>query len=191
MQLSPQDEVRIRAAAVDVQKRTCSRFALVVVPASDRYALYPLVYGTILALTVGAILAMLWPGLGLRTGFAITAGTAVVASLLFDWWPLRLILVPKHIKQAHARALAYREFAAQVLSSREHDNGMLFFVSLGERCVEIIADSDLHKRIGEEACREIVAKFSATANTGQLAEGLLTGIAASAAILEKHNPMSG
>lgn len=184
--LSADDEVRIRAAAADAQARTNARFALVIVPASDRYALFPLVYGASLAFLAGAMLAVFWPNVGLRLGFGVMVAAFLAASLLLDWWPLRLALVPKRIKHAHARDLAYREFAACVLANRKQESGMVFFVSLGERYIEILADRAVHERVGEQAWRSVVSGFVAAAKVGTLAEGFLAGIAAVAAILEKR-----
>lgn len=187
--LSANDEARIRAAVADAEARTNVRFALVVVPASDRYALFPLVYGASLAFLAGAVLAILWPGVGLRFGFGVMVATFLLASLLLEWWPLRLALVPARIKHAHARNLAYREFAACVLANQKHECGMVFFVSLGERYVEILADRNLHERVGEAAWRGVVAKFVAAAKTGKLAEGFLAGIDASAAAVEEQRQL--
>ena len=189
--LSAHDSERVHKAVAETEARTRARFALVVVPASDRYMFFPLVYGTLLALVAGAALAVIWPEIGLRVGLALQAAILVIASLLLDWRPLRLLLVPSHIKQMYARNMAHREFAARVLASREHESGMVFFVSLGERYVEIIADRALHERVGEEAWQRIVTKFAAAAKTGQLADGFLAGIEASARILETHVPTSG
>lgn len=184
--LSTDDEARIRAAAEDARTRTNARFTLVIVPASDRYTLFPLVYGAFLALFAGALLAIFWPNGGLRLGFGVMVAAFLLASLLLDWWPLRVALVPKHIKYAHARDLAHREFAARVLANRKQESGMVFFVSLSERYVEILADRNLHERVGEEAWRRIVAGFVSAAKTGKLAEGFLAGITASAALLEEQ-----
>lgn len=187
--LSAQDQDRIRAAVADAEARSQARFALVVVPASDRYALFPLVYGALLALLAGAVLAIFWPTLGFRLGFGVMAAAFVVISLLLDWWPLRLALVPKRIKCAHANDLAHREFAARVLAHRDRASGMVFFVSLGERYVEILADRSLHERVGEKAWQDIVAQFAAAAKAGKLAEAILACISASAAILERHRSL--
>ena len=185
--LSLDDEARIRVAVADAEARTHLRFALVIVPASDRYALFPLLYGAFLAFLAGAMLAIFRPGLGLQFGFGAMVAIFLVASLLLDWWPLRLALVPKRIKHAHARDLACREFAACVLANQKHESGMVFFVSLGEHYVEILADRSLHGLVGEEAWRRIVAGFISAAKAGKLAEGFLASIAASVAVVEEKH----
>jgi putative membrane protein len=151
MKLSADDKSRIHAAVTAAEARTHVHLAVSVVPASDRYALFPLAWGAVLALFAGGVMALGWPHLHLREAFAVEAGVFIVFSIAFDWWPLRLRLVPRHVRGRHAQALAHREFAARILASRERKGGVLFFVSLGERYAEIIADRETHARVGEAA----------------------------------------
>jgi len=176
MRLSAEEKSRIHAAVAAAEARTHVHIAVSVVPASDRYALFPLVWGAVAALLAGGVMALGWPHLHLREAFAIEACVFIVASLLFDWWPLRLKLVPRHVRSRHAQALAHREFAARILASSERKGGVLFFVSLGERYAEIIADRDTHMRVGEAAWKEIVGKYLAAARQDRIADGILTAI---------------
>jgi putative membrane protein len=128
-------------------------------------------------------MALFSPWLSLRESFAIEAGIFLVASLLFDWWPLRMLLVPRHIRDKHARAMAHHEFAARILASHERRGGVLFFVSLGERYAEIIADRETHARVGEAAWKEIVGNYLAAARQGRIADGIVTAIDACAAVV--------
>ncbi len=65
---------------------------------------------------------------------------------------------------------------------------MLFFVSLGERYVEVIADRDIHARVPEGIWDRIVADFIAAVKAGRLADGFIAAIEACAAVLETHYP---
>jgi putative membrane protein len=186
--LSPADHERLRASTAAVEARTHARFALVVVPLSDRYLLYPIVYATIASLAVGAVLALVSPHLEFRSGFIIEAAIFVALSLLIDWFPIRLMLIPKRIKHSHTRAFARAEFAARILGSHEPRHGIVFFVSLGERYVEIVADPNLHALVGEEAWSKIVADFVVAAKSGHLADGFIAAIERCGTILEGHYP---
>ncbi|MGH7014119.1 MAG: TPM domain-containing protein [Stellaceae bacterium] len=98
------------------------------------------------------------------------------------------MLVPRRVKHARARQLAHLEFAARILAQKEHPHGMLFFVSLGERYVEILADAALHAHVGEGEWQAIVDRFVAAAKAGALADGLIAAIESCAAHLERHFP---
>jgi putative membrane protein len=186
--LSTADHERIRTASQEAERRTQIRFALVIVPVSDRYSLYPIVWGALAAFLVAGVLAMAAPHESLRLGFLIEAATFCITSLIFDWMPLRLWLVPGRIKRRHAHALARHEFAAQILAASDHRGGMLFFVSLAEHHVEILVDRELHASIGEGVLNGIVADFVAAAADNRIADGVVAGIKACADILARHSP---
>lgn len=186
--LTPDERRRIDAAVAALEQRTSAIFALAIVPISDRYLLFPVVWSAIIALVATGVIALLRPELAIGDGFLVDAAVFAVLTLTFDWRPLRLLLVPRRVKHAHARQLAHREFAARVLASAQHRNGVLFFVSLGERYVEVIADRDIHARVGQAAWDKLVADFIAAVRAGRLAEGFIAAIEACGALLETHYP---
>ncbi|HEX6842343.1 MAG TPA: TPM domain-containing protein, partial [Stellaceae bacterium] len=186
--LSTAERERIHAATAAVERRTSALFALTIVPVSERYLVFPLVWGAVLALAATGVLALVRPDLGIGLGFVINAALFIVLSLVLDWLPLRLMLVPRRARHAHARQLAHREFAARILANAQHRNGVLFFVSLGERYVEIIADRDIHARVPAGIWDKIVADFIAAVKAGRLADGFIAALDACAALLETHYP---
>ena len=187
--LSDDARRRLDEAMALVAKRTSAHFALVITPISDRYQLFPLLWAAAIAFVTGGGMAIVWPHLPLSTGFLIEAATLAVLALIFDWLPLRLLLVPGHVKREHCADLARREFAARILADHEHRPGMLFFVSLGEHHVEILADNAVHTRIGQEAWNGIVADFVTSLQKNPLTvEGLLKSIDTCGALLARYFP---
>ena len=187
-QLTPAEHEKIQAAVSAAQANTQARFALVVVPASDRYQLVPIVWGAMLALVVLCGLALGLPYLDLRSAAIVVLAVFLVASLILEWRPLRMHAVPKRMKHDHARNLAHREFAVRILSHPEHGGGVLFFVSLAERYAEIIADHRLHQAAGQAAWDGIVSDFTRHAARGQFADGIIGAAKACGALLEEHHP---
>lgn len=173
--LSKDDHARLQAKIADAEKRTGMHLALVVVPVSDRYVMYPLAYGVLFALALGGALALFWPQLPLRSAFVGEAVVFAIFSVVFDWLPLRLLLVPRAIKRARARNFAHREFAARILTT--HRGGLLLFVSQGERYVELLADRELHGRVGQAAWDRIVGDVTSNAKSKPLVDCLLDAIA--------------
>ena len=185
--LSSEQSARIQAAVTDVERRTSAAFALAIVPVSDRYLLYPIVWGGIFGLAATGIAALLDAELTIGQGFLINAAVAAGLTLLLDWLPLRLLIVPKRIRRSHARQLAQREFAAHIIAA-QHRSSVLIFISLGEHYVEILADRDIHARVAEGTWDKLIADFVAAVKAGQLAEGLITAVRACGALLETHYP---
>lgn len=188
MRLSSDERARVQAALAAAQARTSARFAAMIVPVSDHYAMYPLAWGGLFALAVGAVLALFWQMIGLRLGFLMETAAFGLATLAFEWRPLRLALVPPRLKQMRARNMAHREFAAGILAARDHAEGLLFFAALGEHYVQIVASREVHARVGEEAWQRIVSEFSARAKPGNLSDALVSAIEACADRLATHFP---
>jgi putative membrane protein len=179
---------RIRAACDAADRRTHAHFAAVVTPMSDRYELFPVVWSALIALLAGGVMAVGWPGLGLRMAFAIQAAVFVVLSLVLDWQPLRMWLVPQRVKNMRASRMARREFGARVLSRKEHRSGVFLFVSLGERYVEVIASPDVHDQVDPATWDPIIAAFIAAVRAGRTADGVVAAIEACGALLAVSHP---
>ena len=161
---------------------------VVVVRASDRYSLYPLVFASFSAILVGAAVSLIRPELASRIVILIELMLAIALTLILDWRPLRLQIVPRRIKHARAWQLAHREFNAHVLASPQQRRRILLFVSLGERYVEIIADHETHALAPDGAWNRIVDEFLAAVKSGRLADGVLDAVAACGVILNTHHP---
>ncbi|MGY4306305.1 putative membrane protein [Bradyrhizobium sp. USDA 4369] len=69
-----------------------------------------------------------------------------------------------------------------------HNNGVLIYLLLADRDVEIIADRGIHAKVGaarwETICRMMEAEFRA----GRFEQGVMQGIAAVSAELAQHYP---
>ena len=185
--LTDEERRRIESAIGEIERSTSAHLAVVVVPASDRYSLYPPVWGQLGALLIVGIVAAFRPGLGIRASILVQLPTMIGLTLLFDWLPIRMALVPKPIQQSHARQLANREFAARVVHG-SHRNRILCFVSLGERYVEVIADRGVHSLVPDGTWNKIVDEFLTTVKAGHVADGVLAAIAACGAILKNTHP---
>jgi len=186
--LSVDDHKRLSAALAEVEKRTTARFVLVTVPLSDRYALYPIIYGAIVGLAVLGALALFWPELSLRMGFLAAAVGFAASSFLFERRPLRLMVVPKPVKHAHALAMAHHAFAARVLAQTDRKPGIVFFVSLGERYVEVVTDREVDLSVPQSTWDAVIADFTRAAKQKRLADGLVAAVESCAKVLEAHYP---
>jgi hypothetical protein len=63
-----------------------------------------------------------------RTTILIQLSFLIVLTLLLDWLPIRLSIVPERVKHAHARQLTHREFNAHIAEGPKR-NRILLFVS--------------------------------------------------------------
>ena len=90
-----------------------------------------------------------------------------------------------------ARERAIDMFSQLRVWDTGHNNGVLVYLLLADRDVEIVADRGIHGRCGdavwEAICRDMEAKFRA----GRFEEGVITGIEAIGARLALHFPGDG
>lgn len=87
-----------------------------------------------------------------------------------------------------ARERALEVFSQLRVWDTEHNNGVLIYLLLADRHIEIIADRGIHTRLGQETweavCREMEAAFRA----GQFEAGALAGIQSVGQHLARHFP---
>jgi putative membrane protein len=186
--LTAEERQRIDAAIAAVEQSTSADLDVIVTRASDRYSLYPVVWAGCGALAVAGIAALLVPGLNGGSVIIIQLLVLIVLTALCDWMPIRLWLVPTHVKHAHARQLAHREFRAHFAGDKTTRKCILFFVSLGEHYVEIIADHETHARVPFDVWNKMIGDFTAAVAAGRVADGLFGAIESCGGILKTHYP---
>lgn len=94
------------------------------------------------------------------------------------------------------RGQSARERAIEVFSQRriwdtEHDNGVLIYLLLADRDVEIVADRGIHAKVGAPAWEAICRRMEAAFRQSRYEQGVIEGIEAVAAHLTTHFPARG
>ena len=178
---------QITAVIHATERKTSGEFVAVVARASDHYL------GTALAWAAG--LALLLPGLLLFTGMgyvhiyqlqlALFTGLMLLFALVPD---LHLALVPKRVKHAAAACLARMQFHQQGVHLTRDRSGVLFFVSLAEHYVEIVADAGIHEKIGEKRWQEIVGGFVERVGRHEVVDGFSFAIRDCGEAMARHYP---
>ncbi len=89
--------------------------------------------------------------------------------------------------------LSARQRAIEVFSSlrvwdTEHNNGVLIYLLLADRRVEIVADRGIHVRLGGEIWEEICRQMEASFKKSEFEAGVLLGIHATGEHLARHFP---
>jgi uncharacterized membrane protein len=91
-------------------------------------------------------------------------------------------------QRQNARQRAIDVFSQLRVWDTEENNGVLIYVLLADRSVEIVADRGIHARTGDEPwaaiCRDMEVAFSKS----EFLVGTLTGIAAIANVIGLHFP---
>ncbi len=73
----------------------------------------------------------------------------------------------------------------------EHNSGVLIYLLLADRRVEIIADRGIHARVGDAGWQAISRAMETAFSNGKFEQGVLTGISHITALLVEYFPASG
>ncbi len=94
-------------------------------------------------------------------------------------------------KGQSARERAIEVFAQLRVWDTEHNNGVLIYLLLADRDIEIVADRGIHARVGahewEQLCRQMETAFK----QADYRAGVLGGISAVTQHLARHFPAQG
>jgi uncharacterized membrane protein len=125
-----------------------------------------------------------------RIGSAIAAGeqthSGQVRFVVEPALPLSLVL---HGQKPRARALDV--FSRLRIWDTEENIGVLVYLLLADKAVEIVADRGIHRRVGDAAWQSICRTMEAAFRKGRFEDGAVAGINAINALLTEHFPRRG
>ncbi len=90
-----------------------------------------------------------------------------------------------------ARERAIEVFSHLRVWDTEHNNGVLIYLLLADRDVEIIADRGVHAKLGQSTWESVCHEMEAAFRRGQFEEGVIDGIRSVGAHLARHYPHTG
>lgn len=92
------------------------------------------------------------------------------------------------LKNQAAGERALEVFSQLRVWDTEHNNGVLIYLLLADRDVEIVADRGIHQHVGKEGWEKICHEIEALFRQGRFEEGAIRGIKAVSLHLAKHYP---
>jgi uncharacterized membrane protein len=99
----------------------------------------------------------------------------------------RALDLPQLLAGQSPRARALEVFSQLRVWDTQHNNGVLIYLLLGDKGVEIIADRNVHAQVGERweaICRRMEERFG----RGEYEAGVIEGVRAVGEHLERHFP---
>jgi putative membrane protein len=209
MWLTAADHERVSAAIAAAEASSNGEIVAVATPLSDSYhdlALHWALAAMILVLAWAAwqpqwlewwydTLVPGWhaePALGELLTFLMFLAVLkfTVVLLILKYMPLRLALTPGATKHRRVRARAVAVFRAAAERRTAGRNGILIYLSMGERRAEIVADEAILKVTDETTWGEAMAVLLEHVREGRPGDGIVAAIERVGAVLTEHFPRS-
>ena len=87
-----------------------------------------------------------------------------------------------------ARARALEQFGRLRVWDTEHNSGVLIYLLLADRQVEIVADRGIHRRVGATAWEVICGRMQSDFASRHFEQGVIDGVRAISDLLATHFP---
>ncbi len=190
---SPEQRQRIEAAIRTAEAGTSAEFLCAVARNTDTYFTVPLILSACIAFALPTLVMQLSPG---WTAFNLhDPGVTLLQLLCFAIVAfvttrpfLAVRLTPRAVCQRRAARFAAAVFLERGLASVRERNGVLLFVSLAERHVEVIADRGLFATVDPAQWLTVVEAFTAQVARGDAAEAYIAALTRLGAILAAAYP---
>ncbi|MFW8601368.1 TPM domain-containing protein [Desulfobacterota bacterium M19] len=180
----------ISAAVKDVESRTAGEIAVIFTDRSDDYPEGSLRAGVIL----GSLIAIAVSDLFLGGSLWYAVGLTLILTLLMDWLGHKVPVVtrpfisPSRLDEMVARR-ALTAFYDKGLYKTRDKTGVLFFISLFERRVRVMADKGIYEKITPEELQGYAHGISTGIKNKKTAEALIEEIQAVGLVLTEHFPI--
>jgi putative membrane protein len=165
--------------------------SLAVPPIAVTLGLHPLAMaadaGVWMAAQSGALESEFNLGLGLYA--AAQALLFIVVFLILEITPVRRALTPRILKRHRVERAAKQQFASIAARAAGSETGMLIFVALDDRQVQILADQGIHDKVGDGVWTRAAAAIGAAMKAGHdPTSGIVEAIGICGAALKDHYP---
>lgn len=212
--LTPQDHERIEAAVAAAEAGTSGDIFCVLAGEVSSYREVPIAWGAAVALLVPPLVLALafrsviatvtgggWTAAqasAIEPQLALTLSAYTVAqvllfgvtTLLVSIPQVRRRLTPRFLKRHRVKKAAFHHFAAAKAHTRDSDTGIVLFIALVERQVEILADQAIHEKVGEGVWKDAAAAVGAGMKTPDPTSGIVKAIELCGEALKAHFPSS-
>ena len=210
--LTPEDHARITAAVAKAEEGTSGDIFCVLAGEVSRYREVPIAWGAaaallippivlafglkplLVAITAGGWTAAQATALQGEMAYALT-GYAIAQLILFAMVagvaaiaPIRRAVTPRFLKRHRVKKAAFHHFAAAHTHVRDSETGVLIFVALVERQVEVLADAAIHAKAGDAVWRQAADAVQAGMRQPDPTAGIEQAIAICGAALKAHFP---
>lgn len=188
--LTEHEQRQVAEAIARVEQQTDAELVTVLAARADDYAYIPLLWAALAALVVPGVVHYFTGWMGIYTLLAVQWVGFIGLSLVLRIPRLTSYLIPRSVRHWRASNLARRQFLEQNLHHTRDSTGILIFVSVAERYVEILVDEGISSRLDNSVWDAIVKRFTEQVRAGQTLQGFITCIEACGELLKEPVPVT-
>jgi putative membrane protein len=186
-----EEKERLKIATHEVESKTIGEIAVMVVDHSDHYIEAEVLGGILLGSLLSLILSVLF--------FQASLWSYIPLSFIFFfpcWFlfikveGLKKSFIGIRRKEEAVRLRAERAFFERGLYRTKKNTGVLFFVSLLERKVWVLADKGIYKKMDQETLNRFANEVSRGIKEGRAYDALSQAIQEIGVYLAKHFPIT-
>jgi putative membrane protein len=186
--VTDQDRQAIADAIAQVEEKTGGELVTAIAAVSDGYRYIPILFAAVLALLFLPAVYFGQIVVSLQKIMMLQMSLFVLTAILFQVPFVRRFVIPRKVQRQRARRLAYETFFKAGVHRATHRAGILIFVSVEERYVQIIADEGVAAKVDNSVWDAAVATFVSQVRAGRIADGFLQCIGQCGEVLAQHFP---
>ena len=192
--LSEGERQKVTRAINEAEAHTTGEIVVVAAHASDDYIHVPIYVATGFAMSVPLLFWLYgeydpWAQpIGEWSKFLTQLVAFIVTAVVFSWSGLRRAITPWRLMRKYAHRNAAAQFLASNISHTRKHTGVLIFVSLLERYVEVIGDEAIAAKLSASDWQKIIDEMVSLLKEKHSCDALVLGVQHAGALLAKHFP---
>jgi len=186
--LTENNKQKISDAIKAAESKSNGEIVTVIAQQSDSYIYLPLLWASVIALSVPMIISLLPLTDLVSYNYSIQLISFILLASLFRFRPLQMRLIPKKVKNQRCHRMAMEQFFLNNIHHTEKRTGILIFVSVAEHYVEIIADKGINDVVAKNIWSDVVNNFIVKVKARQVVAGFVETVTTCGNELIKHFP---
>lgn len=179
----------VKKAVEELERNTTGEMVCVIAQASAHYNMFPMLWAALTALLCPLLNPIVFNEPDSFTiTFAVQSVVFVALAALLLLTPLRHKCTPSSVCITNCRRFAFEQFFTHKLNETKKRLGVMLFVSLDEKYVELLADKGINDKVDAAVWSKIVDDFIADIRAGQVHEGYIKAVRACQDVLKTHFP---
>ncbi len=188
---SAEEKERLKAAIQEAESKTIGEIVVMVVDRSDHYAEAEILGGVLLGSLLSLILSLLFFHSSIWSYIPLSFILFFPCRFLFKKVEaLKRFFIGMKRKEEAVRLRAERVFFERGLYKTKKNTGVLFFLSLLERKIWVLADRGIYEKMNQEALNRYAIDISRGIRENRACEVLSQAIQGIGALLSSHFPIT-